>query len=66
MKYGVPISATDPEDMVKVIRNIVNNTVLEYQSLTQAAYDFAKESLTATKMAENILNVYKEVLTDNV
>lgn len=66
MKYGVPISATDPEDMVKVIRNIVNKNVLEYQNLTQAAYDFAKASLTATKMAENTLNVYKEVLNDNV
>lgn len=66
MKYSVPISATDPEDMVKVIRNIVNKNVLEYQNLTQAAYDFAKASLTATKMAENTLNVYKEVLNDNV
>ena len=65
MKFSVPISMYDPDDVVKVIRKILNNEVSEYLKLSQDAYDFAKSSLTAKSMAEKTLNVYKEVLDNN-
>lgn len=62
VKYCIPISEHDPMDMVELIRDALNNGVSQYSTRVQAAYDFAKEQLTAGKMAENTLNVYRRVL----
>ena len=60
-KYCLPISSTDPGDMVDIIRDALVNGTDKYKDRIDAAYRFAKENLTVDKMAENTVKIYEEV-----
>lgn len=65
LKYCIPISMEDPFDIVAIIREAVSDGMQGYADRINSAYEFAKETLTAEKMAINTVDVYKKVCSKN-
>lgn len=61
-KYCLKIDANNPETISKLIADITENGLSEYETLRKQAKDFASLNFTIEKMTENIVKVYKEVL----
>lgn len=66
LRYCLPISSEEPEDMVAIISKALTSGLSEYQERVAAAYDFAQETLTCEKMATNTLEIYKRCVNDDV
>ena len=61
MKYCLPISSSDPSDMVDIIRKTLLYGTNEYKSIVDEAHKYAEENLTVTEMVKNTVKVYNEV-----
>ena len=65
LKYCLPISSEDPNDMIEIIKRALVDGLSEYQERVAAAYKFAQETLTAEKMAVNTLEIYKRCVKND-
>lgn len=63
LKYCLPISSSEPSDMVDIIRRLLQCGTSEYRSMVMEAYEYANEKLTVTEMVKNTVEVYSEVCT---
>ena len=62
LKYCIPISKEDPEDIVGIVRGVLEKGNEQFDERVDEAYQFACETLSCARMAENTLKVYCEVL----
>ena len=60
MKFCLPLSCDDSNKIVEIIRDILKNGLVGYQSRIEEAYKFAKEFLVADKMASSTVEIYKK------
>lgn len=61
-EYCLPISMTDPTDVVDIMKRAIEKGFGEYSDRVEKAYALAVAKLSCTKMAENTAAVYEEVL----
>lgn len=61
-KYCYPISYEKPDDLAQLITEFVFSPEA-FSSQVKLAYDFARNNLTLKRMTENIVDIYRRVLT---